>query len=181
MFLKPLIILYRDFANGFLIAEILSRFYNSEIQMHSFDNGSGLKTKIDNWAQLEKIFKKKNLKISRKMIEDVIENKADAPIPIVQEIYQHLTEKVFVFFYQLCAFYCSSYKLYSIQKVKPNIPPSVELPNFARPTIVQIEKDAGRSAMYTNVHQLTPAERKEYISKPKAQKSSSPDLKDVCF
>ncbi len=64
--------------------------------MHSFDNGSGLKTKIDNWAQLEKIFKKKNLKITRKMIDEVIENKADAPIPIVQEVYQHLTDKVFV-------------------------------------------------------------------------------------
>ncbi len=65
--------------------------------------------------------------------------------------------------------------------MKPNIPPSVELPAFARPTVVQLEKDAGRSAMYTNNQQLTAAERKEYISKPKAPpKSSSPDLKEVC-
>ena len=69
----------RDFANGFLIAEICSRYYQADVEMHSYDNGQALARKLDNWAQLSKFFQKKGIKVERSLIDDVGE--ASAPLP----------------------------------------------------------------------------------------------------
>src|SRR4051812_14477398 len=44
--------LRRDFANGFLVAEILSRYYPTSVSTHSFENGVSTQSKRDNWAQV---------------------------------------------------------------------------------------------------------------------------------
>lgn len=49
--------LRRDFANGFLVAEILSRYFPKEVEMHSFDTGISIVKKRDNWALLDKFLK----------------------------------------------------------------------------------------------------------------------------
>eukprot|EP00744_Colponema_vietnamica_P001071 GILI01001819.1.p1 GENE.GILI01001819.1~~GILI01001819.1.p1 ORF type:complete len:107 (+),score=9.50 GILI01001819.1:55-375(+) len=77
----------RDFSNGFLVAEIFSRYYPNDIQMHSFDNGTGKSKKEDNWALLEKFFKKKGIPISRAEFEPVIECVGGSATPIIQSIY----------------------------------------------------------------------------------------------
>src|SRR5258707_1017189 len=85
-----------DFANGFLVAEMLSRYHSQGINMHSFDNGVGTKTKVDNWEQLSKFFKKKNVNITQEMIKNLIDNKPNAAIPIIETVYTFLTERKYV-------------------------------------------------------------------------------------
>ena len=71
----------RDFANGFLIAEICSRYYQADVEMHSYDNGQALARKLDNWAQLSKFFQKKGIKVERSLVDDVGEASALSPPP----------------------------------------------------------------------------------------------------
>eukprot|EP01032_Pedospumella_encystans_P028815 gene28815-32543_t len=51
----------RDFSNGFLVAEIFSRYYAKDIHMHSYDNGNAAKSKKDNWSQILKVLRRVGL------------------------------------------------------------------------------------------------------------------------
>lgn len=52
----------RDFSNGFLFAEVLSRYYPGDIEMHSFENVTSVERKRANWVVLEKLFKVRQLR-----------------------------------------------------------------------------------------------------------------------
>ncbi len=47
----------RDFCNGFLFAEMLSRYYPQDVAMHSFENVASIERKRQNWTVLERFFK----------------------------------------------------------------------------------------------------------------------------
>ncbi|XP_053441204.1 spermatogenesis-associated protein 4 [Nycticebus coucang] len=83
----------RDFSNGFLIAEILSIYYPWELTLSSFENGTSLKVKLDNWAQLEKFLAKKKLKLPKELIHGTIHCKAGVPEILMQEVYTLLTHR----------------------------------------------------------------------------------------
>nr|XP_008523882.1 PREDICTED: spermatogenesis-associated protein 4 isoform X1 [Equus przewalskii]XP_008523883.1 PREDICTED: spermatogenesis-associated protein 4 isoform X2 [Equus przewalskii] len=83
----------RDFSNGFLIAEIFTIYYPWDLKLSSFANGTSLKVKLDNWAQVEKFLAKKNLKLPKELIHGTIHCKAGVPEILIQEVYTLLTHR----------------------------------------------------------------------------------------
>ncbi|XP_006882333.1 PREDICTED: spermatogenesis-associated protein 4 [Elephantulus edwardii] len=83
----------RDFSNGYLIAEILSAYFPWDLKMPSFQNGTSLKVKLDNWAQLEKFLARKGLKLPKDLIYGTIHCKAGIPEILIQELYKLLTHR----------------------------------------------------------------------------------------
>ena len=83
----------RDFANGFLIAEIFSKFYSKEIKMHSYDTGSSISAKLSNWGLLETFFRKESVPITKLDWDPVIYSAPDAAIKLLKKVYEFLTKK----------------------------------------------------------------------------------------
>ncbi|XP_013368669.1 PREDICTED: spermatogenesis-associated protein 4 isoform X2 [Chinchilla lanigera] len=83
----------RDFSNGFLIAEIFCIYYPWDLKLSYFENGTSLKVKLDNWAQLEKFLAKKKLKLSNELIHGTIHCKPGVPEILIQEVYTLLTHR----------------------------------------------------------------------------------------
>ncbi|KAL0231388.1 hypothetical protein GEMRC1_010792 [Eukaryota sp. GEM-RC1] len=83
----------RDFSNGFLIAEIFSRYYPQDIQLHSFENGHSAARKKDNWSLLCRVFVKRQIPFSNSLIDDVIFCKPGAALSLVNEFYSFLTKR----------------------------------------------------------------------------------------
>ncbi|GIQ85669.1 hypothetical protein KIPB_007377, partial [Kipferlia bialata] len=82
-----------DFQNGFLIAEIFSRYYPSALQIHSFDTGVGSKVRTANWAFLERFFRKHGIPIPSDMVRDMVANKPRYS-DMVPAVYTFLTKRV---------------------------------------------------------------------------------------
>uniref|UniRef100_A0A8C6XC76 Spermatosis associated 4 n=1 Tax=Naja naja TaxID=35670 RepID=A0A8C6XC76_NAJNA len=85
------LLIWWDFSNGYLIAEMFSRYFPEDIHMHSFVNGTSLSVKLSNWTMLEKFFTKRNLKPTRELIDGTIHCKPGAAEIFVQDIYTMLT------------------------------------------------------------------------------------------
>ncbi|XP_034376725.1 spermatogenesis-associated protein 4 [Arvicanthis niloticus] len=83
----------RDFSNGYLVAEIFCIYYPWDLRLSSFENGTSLKVKLDNWAQIEKFLAKKKFKLPKELIHGTIHCKAGVPEILIQEIYTLLTHK----------------------------------------------------------------------------------------
>ena len=62
----------RDFANGFLVAEIFYRYYVKAIHIHSFDNGISLPCRKGNWNVLRKFFRKRKIPVTDDDIDAVM-------------------------------------------------------------------------------------------------------------
>ncbi|KAJ4462914.1 putative spermatogenesis-associated protein 4 [Paratrimastix pyriformis] len=115
----------RDFANGFLVAEIASRYHPQDIQMHSFDNGTSIRAKNSNWELLERIFRKKGIAMTPQMIDDCKQCRPAGTQQLIDLLYTTFTNK-------------------SIPP-RPTLPPEEPAPAYTRPTATQAIKDHERS------------------------------------
>ena len=76
-----------------MIAEIFSRYFPSDVQMHSFDNAENYKKKKDNWQQLQVFFEKRKIPIVINNIDALILNENDTTLEFVKQVYTLLTER----------------------------------------------------------------------------------------
>ena len=85
----------RDFSNGFLVAEIFSRYYAKEVSMHSYDNGQASKSKKDNWNQLIKVFRKVGLPdlLSEQEAHHILCCEEGTAVKFISRIYEVLTQR----------------------------------------------------------------------------------------
>lgn len=81
----------RDLTNGYLVAEMFNRYYPKDIDVLTYENGSRLEAKVDNWEQLYKVFIKNNIKINKEDFNPVIHCAPGAAVLLLFKIYQALT------------------------------------------------------------------------------------------
>ncbi|KAJ1549432.1 spermatogenesis-associated protein 4 [Cladochytrium tenue] len=80
----------RDFSNGFLIAEILSRYYPSEVAMHAFDTGTGPAARANNWEMLDRAFVKLGIPIHKDMATAVAAGRPESVALMLSVIHTHV-------------------------------------------------------------------------------------------
>ena len=109
----------RDFANGYLIAVIFSRYYPGELRPWSLYTGNSESLKENNWMVLEKcleylilVFTKHLIDIPREAIDAVMHCQNGAAIRFVENIYTLLTKNPYLFVF---------YVVSSILKHPPNL------------------------------------------------------------
>ena len=82
----------RDFANGFLVAEVASKFWKN-VPMHSIDNGVAVSKRRDNWQTLAKLFAAKGFPLQRDLTDGVILSKDGCAVQLICELYSFLTNR----------------------------------------------------------------------------------------
>lgn len=107
----------RDMANGFIVAEILSRFYPKEVNIYSFGNGLKKDQRKDNWEQISKLLSKKDFEVSVNDYEAIYNQAENAAYQFLCRLYEFLAHK----------------KLNLEKKPKINKSPE-SIPSYAKPT-----------------------------------------------
>ncbi len=125
----------RDFSNGFLVAEIFSRYYDRDIKMHSFEDGIGTAVKRDNWNQLLKFFAKKGISpggipVTQLEVEEIMACKPEAVLHFVNRIYEFLSGR-------------------KLPAVMPPPPLSDYIPGFAKTTAARVAGEVARDPLIT--------------------------------
>jgi hypothetical protein len=89
----------RDLSNGFVVAEIISRYHPDCIDMHSFESKLSMEEKDTNWNYIKKVCKKfPQIPLKEDMLNDVIIDKIKNQAPNVAydfllNIYRALNKK----------------------------------------------------------------------------------------
>jgi len=82
-----------DLTNGYLVAEIFSWYYPQEVQMHMYNNGTSLDSKLRNWSLLKNFIKSHKLDIPEDYVEGTIHCKEGAALLFIERLYEVLTNR----------------------------------------------------------------------------------------
>ena len=81
----------RDLSNGWIIAEIFSRYYPNKLEMYQFDNGFKLDKKKNNWEFLTTFFKRNEIPITPQDWDPVMHCAPNAAYNLLKKLYGLLT------------------------------------------------------------------------------------------
>ena len=84
----------RDFANGYVYAETISKYYPGSVSMHSFENSHKSFYRDDNWKQLEIIFAKHRFNFRPEEYNKIKDYDTDQTIEFTSKLYTKLTNRM---------------------------------------------------------------------------------------
>jgi len=116
----------RDLANGWLYAEVLSRYYPEEVEMYQYDNGFKLDKKRNNWEHLQKFFKRKEMPVSPIDWDPVMHCAPNAAYELLKKFYTLLTGREI---------------LDNLQPIQEQYLQDAQDPEYAKPTIAKKMKE----------------------------------------
>lgn len=83
----------RDCANGFLIAELLSRYFPKDINMRTYENGLSSHFRNDNWMQIQDACRKHGFQLPGELVSGVMREQHGSAVQLLELLYEHLTGK----------------------------------------------------------------------------------------
>ena len=84
----------RDFSNGYLVAEILSRYLPSTVlSLHQYRNALSVEGKLGNWELLERVVEKQGWPITRREIDQLMHGQPNSHIHFLSHLYSILTSR----------------------------------------------------------------------------------------
>jgi hypothetical protein len=83
----------RDLANGFIVAEILSRYYPKEVSIYTYDNGNNHARRRDNWEQIAKVLAHREFTLKPSEYEPIFNQAPEGAQAFLFKLYEFLTHK----------------------------------------------------------------------------------------
>ena len=82
-----------NFANGFLVAQILENYFPQEVQSVGFHTGVSSQNKRDNWRQLQQFFLKYDCVFNDGEITGMMQAKRSAVVPFLMKVHAFLANQ----------------------------------------------------------------------------------------
>ncbi|ORZ37725.1 hypothetical protein BCR44DRAFT_1429839 [Catenaria anguillulae PL171] len=80
----------RSLSNGYLVSEILYRYYPKDVPLHGMDIGTGRRARASNWGVLERLFTKLDINVPKEAISNTMDELPGAVDTVLGAIYEHV-------------------------------------------------------------------------------------------
>ncbi|XP_067937350.1 sperm flagellar protein 1-like [Watersipora subatra] len=86
----------RDFSDGSMVAEVISHYFPKFVELHNYPSTTVSKTKLDNWATMNrKVLKKLDIQLSEEVMRDITLCKPFVVERLLLEIRQNIDTMLF--------------------------------------------------------------------------------------